>query len=270
MDHAADYLALNKEAWNQRVPAHLNSAFYDLEGFRQGASSLDPIVTDILGDVSGKRLLHLQCHFGQDTLSLQRMGAYCTGVDFSDVAITKAQALAHELDLEAKFVCTDVYSLPDELSGKFDLIFISYGTITWLPDLDEWARVIKHFLDPETGRLVFVEFHPFIWMWNNELTAISYPYFNTQPHSEQFEGTYADKDAQIKTTHVFWNHPLSEVFRSLQRVELEITSFQEYAHSPYDVLAGMIKVDNWKYVQKDFRDRIPYVYSIEATPTRSR
>ena len=141
-----DYLDINRESWNAWAEVNFESAFYDVPAFLAGRNSLTQIELDLLGDVKGKRILHLQCHFGMDTLSLARMGAHATGADLSDKAIEKARHLAAEMRLDAQFVCCDLYSLPDHLKGAFDIVFTSYGTIGWLPDLDKWAEVISHFL----------------------------------------------------------------------------------------------------------------------------
>ncbi|HKK38655.1 MAG TPA: class I SAM-dependent methyltransferase, partial [Cryomorphaceae bacterium] len=159
MKPKTDYQQINRQSWNDRVDSHLKSEFYDVEGFLKGQASLKEIELPLLGDVNGKSILHLQCHFGQDTLSLQRMGANCVGVDLSDKAIEAAQNLNEELGLNARFVACDVYEAPKHIDEKFDVVFTSYGTIGWLPDLDRWAEVIAHFLKPG-GKLVFVEFHP--------------------------------------------------------------------------------------------------------------
>jgi len=148
------YLDKNRALWNARVAAHVNSDFYDMAGFRAGKSSLKPPELRLLGDLSGKSVLHLQCHFGQDTLSLARMGAEVTGLDFSDEAIRTARALAEELQLPASFVCGDLYDAPALLQRQYDVVFTSYGVIGWLPDLNRWAEVVASCLKPG-GRFVF-------------------------------------------------------------------------------------------------------------------
>lgn len=131
-----NYRDINRAAWNAKTAVHIDSAFYDMPGFLAGNTTLKSLETGLLGDVKGKRILHLQCHFGQDSLSLARMGAHVTGVDFSDAAIAKARSLATELKLDARFVQCDLYSLKDHLDEVFDIVFTSYGTIGWLPDLN--------------------------------------------------------------------------------------------------------------------------------------
>ena len=160
MNSEKNYIEINRESWNHRTEVHLKSEFYDLEGFIKGKSSLNPIELNLLGDIAGKRILHLQCHFGQDTISLSRLGAEVTGVDFSDKAIESAKKIADQTGSSAKFICCDIYDLPDHLDEKFDIVFTSYGTIGWLPDLDKWAKIVSNYLKPN-GTFVFVEFQKY-------------------------------------------------------------------------------------------------------------
>jgi 2-polyprenyl-3-methyl-5-hydroxy-6-metoxy-1,4-benzoquinol methylase len=152
-----NYIDINKKAWDQKTQYHVESPFYDMDTFMKGKSTLNDIELQLLGNVTGKRVLHLQCHFGQDTLSLGRMGATVTGVDFSEAAINKARQLSHDIGVPARFVCCDIYDLHNHLDEQFDIVFTSYGTIGWLPDLDKWADVVSKFLKPG-GRFVFAEF----------------------------------------------------------------------------------------------------------------
>ena len=147
-----NYLETNRKAWNSKVPVHLSSSFYYVEEFKKGKSSLNEIELALLEEVKSKSILHLQCHFGQDSLSLSRMGAMVTGVDFSDIAINTARSLALELNLDAEFIESDVYALPEKLDKQFDIVFTSYGTIGWLPDLNKWAAVIANFLKAYSER----------------------------------------------------------------------------------------------------------------------
>ncbi|MEM9921253.1 MAG: class I SAM-dependent methyltransferase, partial [Bacteroidota bacterium] len=176
MEDQQNYLAVNKESWNKRAVVHYDSEFYDNASFLAGRSSLNPIELELLGDVTNKSILHLQCHFGQDTLSLARLGAQVTGIDLSDQAIEKAKLLSAESGVPATFLCCDLYSLPTQLDQQFDIVFTSYGTISWLPDLDRWADVVAHFIKPG-GRFVFAEFHPAVWMFSDDFSEVAYNYF---------------------------------------------------------------------------------------------
>lgn len=259
-----DYISINKNAWNIRTGVHMESSFYQVDEFIQGATSLNSIELDLLGDVQGKSILHLQCHFGQDSLSLQRLGAQVTGVDLSDKAIEQARILADKTKQHATFICADVYDLPNHLTEKFDIVFTSYGTIGWLPDMDKWANVVTHFLKP-SGKFVFVEFHPVVWMFDHDFTKVGYDYFNTGPIIETEKGTYADKNANIQYENIGWNHSLGEVLQSLVNVGLQIKSFSEFDYSPYNCLNNMVEFEPHKYHIKHIDKKIPLVYALLAT-----
>lgn len=263
MTNKIDYLSINKKSWNNRVDTHVQSDFYDMEGFLKGNTSLKTIELGLLGDISGQSVLHLQCHFGQDTISLARMGAKATGVDLSDKAIEKAGALAAKCEADASFVCCDIYDLPNHLNEQFDIVFTSYGTIGWLPDVDKWAEVISTFLKPG-GRLVFVEFHPFVWMYDDDFQKIHYNYFNTGPILEEESGTYADRDASIQQDYVMWNHSISEVVKSLLNNGLTISAMDEYDYSPYNCFNHTVEFETGKFRIQHLGDKIPMVYAIEA------
>ena len=260
---ANDYLNINKQTWNNKVEVHVNSDFYDMEGFLKGKSTLNSIELDLLGDVSGKRVLHLQCHFGQDTMTLARMGAKATGIDLSDKAIEKAKEINNKLNFDATFICCDIYDLPNHLDEKFDIVFTSYGTIGWFPDLDKWAKIIQRFLKPN-GEFIMVEFHPVIWMFDDDFTKIAYDYQSTEPIVETYEGTYADREANISQEYVMWNHALSEVFQSLIHQNLEIKYFLEYDWSPYACFKHTVEVEKGKYRISKFDKKVPLVFSIKA------
>jgi len=263
MDPESNYIEINKHSWNNRTDTHLKSDFYNLEGFLKGETSLNPIELAILGDIKGKRILHLQCHFGQDTISLSRLGAVVTGVDLSDKAIESARRIAQETNSDAQFICCDLYDLENHLDEQFDIVFTSYGTITWLPDLDKWGKLISKFLKPN-GKFVFVEFHPVVWMFDDNFEKIGYNYFNVAPIVETENGTYADKGADISQSYVTWNHSMSEVISSLVHNSMELIDIEEFDYSPYDVFSNMIEFEPKKHRIKHLDNKIPMVYAIVA------
>lgn len=263
MKSGNDYIEINRKSWNHNTPVHIASRFYDQEGFINGRNTLNEIELILLGDVSGKSILHLQCHFGQDSLSLERMGAMVTGADFSDIAIDEARKAAHALDLPAKFICSDIYQLPSVLDEKFDLVFTSYGTIGWLPDLNKWASVISHFLKPG-GKFVFAEFHPVVWMFDNEFKTIAYSYFNTGPIHDTHSGTYADRQASVEQQYISWDHGIGEVLSSLIGQKLEIASFTEFDYSPYNCFRNTIEIEPGKFQIEGLGRMIPMVYALTA------
>lgn len=264
MKEEENYLDINRKSWNNKVDIHLESEFYDLESFLKGQTSLNQIELDLLADIKGKSVLHLQCHFGQDTISLARLGAKSTGVDLSDKAIERARELAQKTATDAQFICADVYSLPDVLDEKFDIVFTSYGTIGWLPDLDKWAKVVAKYLKPE-GKFILVEFHPVVWMFDDDFQEIKYKYAKSDAIIETESGTYAEKKANITAKYVSWNHSLSEVINSLIENGLEIKGLEEFDYSPYDCFRHTIKLEERKYRIKHLGDKIPMVYALEAS-----
>ncbi len=258
-----NYVAVNRQSWNNRTEAHLKSEFYDMEGFLKGNTSLNDIELKLLGDIRGKSILHLQCHFGQDSISLSRLGAKVTGIDLSDKAIDSARQIAQQTQTDTKFICCDIYDLPKHLDEQFDIVFTSYGTIGWLPDLDRWAKIISTFLKPG-GQFVFVEFHPVVWMFDDDFDKIGYRYFNSGAIIESENGTYADKEADISQDYVCWNHGISEVLNSLIRNSLELKSFDEFDYSPYNCFAKTVEFAPKQYRIVHLEDKIPMVYSLVA------
>ncbi|RSK45321.1 class I SAM-dependent methyltransferase [Hymenobacter rigui] len=263
MSAADNYLELNRRLWNAKTEYHVQSEFYDVAGFRAGKSSLNEVELGLLGEVAEQQILHLQCHFGLDTLSLSRLGAQVTGVDLAENAIAYARTLAHELHLGAQFICADVYALPQHLHQQFDVVFTSYGVLGWLPDMERWAAVIAHFLKPG-GRLVLVEFHPVVWMFDASFSRIDYAYFNRETIAETETGTYADLTAPIRETAVSWNHSLAEVLGALLRQDLAVEQFEEYDYSPYNCFAGLEQVAERRYQLSALPGKLPMMYSVVA------
>ena len=259
-----NYLQVNRDHWNQRTPVHLTSDFYDVEGWLAGKECLREIELNILPQsLAGKSLLHLQCHFGQDTLSLARRGAQVTGVDLSDQAIGAARELSERSGLPGRFINCDLYSLPEHLNEPFDIVYTTYGTIGWLPDLDRWAAIVARYLKPG-GQFVFVEFHPMAWLWNEERTGIKYPYFNTEAIVEDTTGSYTDGSESVRGREISWDHPVSKVINSLLDQGLTLRRFEEYDYSPYTCFDDLIEVGENRYQFKQMPGLIPLTYSLEV------
>ncbi|MEE9431028.1 MAG: class I SAM-dependent methyltransferase [Melioribacteraceae bacterium] len=258
------YFQANKKIWNKRVDINFNSDFYGNEEFEKTKNSLNSIELNELGDVSGKRILHLQCHFGQDTLSLANLGAKVTGVDFSDEAIMKAKELSKSTNIPAEFICSNIFDLKENLNEKFDIVFTSYGTIGWLPDINKWANIVSHFLKPN-GEFIIAEFHPFVWMLDNNFEKIHYSYFHEdEPIEDIIKGTYADQDADIEMVEYGWNHSLSDVMTSLMKEGLSIEVFKEFPYSPYNCFPNMKETSKGKFEFKKFPSKLPLAYLIKA------
>ncbi len=263
MSHT-DYLEINRRAWNWKTGLHCKSRFYDVDGFLAGRGSLNEIETNILGDVHGKSILHLQCHFGQDSLSLARHGAKVVGVDLSDAAIEKAKELNRTLSLDAEFICCDIYDLPNRLDTKFDIIFTSYGILGWLPDLNRWAGVVSHFMKPN-GLFVLVEFHPVAWMFDPDFKKIDYPYSSQEPIVEE-TGTYTDAQEDTVMPTVTWNHGIGKVVTALAKQRIIVEELAEYDYSPYDIFHGAVESEPGRF--RLFDGKIPLVYSLVGRPER--
>jgi SAM-dependent methyltransferase len=258
-----NYLEINRKSWNAKVEPHLKSDFYFVDEFLKGRTSLNSIELELLGDLKDKSVLHLQCHFGQDSISLSRLGAKVTGIDLSDKAIDEARKLAQKCGTDTQFLCTDLYNLPNVLKEKFDIIFTSYGTIGWLPDLDRWAKVISHFLKPD-GKFVMAEFHPVVWMFDDDFEDVKYHYFNEKPIVETYEGTYADPSANIVQEYIMWNHSLGELLQNLIDNNLIINQFKEFDWSPYPCFRHVEEFDKGKWRISKFGNKLPLVFAIKA------
>jgi len=266
-----NFTDINRRLWNDKVSYHVRSPMYNVPGFLAGDDSLNKIESDLLGDVRDKRILHLQCHFGIDSLSLARRGAqHVTGVDMSDRGIDKARELAESINLSAstRFICCNIYDLQEHLSCDqdelFDIVFTSYGVTTWLPDINGWASVISRYLKPK-GVFIMAEFHPVICMFNETFSSIVESYFNQKPIISKCQGTYADRNAPIVNQSIEWNHSLSDTLQALINHGLRIDIFQEFDYSPYDCFLNSVKTEDGFYQIKGLEKKIPIVYAVKAT-----
>ncbi|HTH84632.1 class I SAM-dependent methyltransferase [Mycobacterium sp.] len=261
-----EQLAANRHVWDCWAPLHLTSKFYSVEDFIAGGSSLRSIETSELGDVLDKRLLHLQCHFGLDTLSWARLGADAVGVDNSEVAIDIARRLSVDTGIQADFVCSDLYALPGPLDrDSFDIVFSSYGVLSWLPDLEPWASVSAALLKPG-GVFYLVEFHPLLDMLDEDTgTRFEFPYFGAdrKPLVLRDEVSYADPDAdQPSHTLYQWIHSLGDVVSALAGAGLTIEWLHEFDYSPYACYPWLHERRHNEYVA-DF-PAAPHVFSVKA------
>ncbi|WP_124981048.1 class I SAM-dependent methyltransferase [Nonlabens xiamenensis] len=258
-----EFFSVNKITWNKKARVHLESNFYDQSAFAKAKNSLNYYELNALGDVTGQNLLHLQCHFGQDSLSWAHRGAKVTGIDLSDEAIAIATKLSHELDIPAKFVCCNVLDTSQFISEQFDIVFTSYGVIGWLPDLKPWAQMIAERLCPG-GVFYMAEFHPIAWMYDytSSPPQLKYHYNRHKTIYEEYTGTYADPTSQIVSKEYTWNHGLSTVIQALINVGLSIQHVEEHDGSPYDVFPDMTKRDDGLYYLKD--PYYPTIFELSA------
>ncbi|MGH9173432.1 MAG: class I SAM-dependent methyltransferase [Vicinamibacterales bacterium] len=269
MSRERDLMDENRAHWDEAAAIHPTTEFYDVAAFKRGETHFDELVLSQIGAVAGQSVLHLQCHFGMDTIRFSRLGAIATGVDFSPVAIQTARDLAAELGIETRFIESNVYDLPDVLGEQFELVFTSYGAITWLPDIKAWARAVACFVRPG-GRFVIVEGHPAAWPFDDEREdglVIRYPYFHTpEPLTLEYDGTYATTDTSLthRRTHN-WNHPLGAIINALIDAGLTIEHVGEYPVCAWRQIPIMEKgADGWWRLPEEYPD-LPFLFSIRAT-----
>ena len=264
-----DYLQANREHWNDLTDVHVGPEAYDLSSFiaswKQG-NVTDPPGACELGDVTGLSVLHLQCHFGLDTLRLSRLGAKVTGVDLSDRSIAVARNTAAELDVDAIFQQCNVLTL--DLADEFDLVYTSLGVLCWLPDLRPWAHVIAKHLKPG-GLFYMIENHPFASIFDdeaeNELRA-RYAYFHSDtPFRFDGPGSYAAPDAVVEHSVTYeWTHSIADVLTALLAEKLTIQSYQEFPFCGYQMLPFMIETDVGWVLPDDMKNRLPLAFSVKA------
>lgn len=264
-----DGIALNRAMWDEQVATHLRSDFYNVEGFRRGETDLTPIEAGEIGDIAGLRVAHLQCHFGMDTMYLARRGARVTGLDFSANAIAAARQLAAETGSTADFVEGNVYDAPQLMGeGAFDLVFTSWGTILWLPDIGRWARVVAALLRPG-GRLYFLDGHPVASVLNQDDAAgpilPAYPYFSDAPLVFDAQGSYADRDAVFTNTRsAEWTHPVGAIVGALLAAGLRLTALREHDAAAWQMWPCLVRGADGLWRLPSDRPGLPLSITIEA------
>ncbi|MCB0198720.1 MAG: class I SAM-dependent methyltransferase [Anaerolineae bacterium] len=262
-----EYLQANQKLWDQWTTEHEQSPFYDVDGFRAGKDRLRSIELAELGNVAGKSLLHLQCHFGMDTLAWARRGASATGVDLSEKSIELARTLSRELAIPADFVCCDIYDLPRRLDGTFDIVFTSYGVLHWLRDLKPWGRIIAHFLKPG-GIFYIVEDHPAFRMFTTGEGAtieLANPYFFSEiPHRVEMSGSYATDNQGEAASFYLWDHGISDVINALVGAGLTIEFLHEFPYAARAKFPFMQQgADGWWRLPPEYV-QIPFLFSLQA------
>ncbi len=273
-DRAEQYRA-NRARWDELVAIHASSRFYDLDGFRAGGSSLLPLELQALGDVRGRTLLHLMCHFGLDTLSWARLGARCTGADFSPRAVALAARLAEEQELDARFVCADLYELPSVLQERFDIVFTSYGVLAWLHDLRGWAQTVRRHLAPG-GLFCMVEIHPTAMIFDDEDLSQGlrpgYDYFTRQAMAFDDERSYAGSGSVEHQRSYQWTHTMGEVISALAAAGLRIERLQEHPFCCYPAFEGMQRRPDgyWEIPPELCAYPLPLLFTLTARAPQSR
>ena len=269
----AESFALNRANWDERAPAHAASPDYAVEKFVTDPTFLSHVVQfdlPLLGDVKGLRGVHLQCHIGTDTISLARLGADMTGLDFSQPAIDEARRLAARTNSPTKFVQSNLYEAASVLApGSFDLVFTGVGALPWLPDIEGWAEVVAKLLRPG-GRLFIREGHPMLWAVDETVTdalTLGYPYFeHAEPLVSDEPGTYVETDVEFKSTKTHsWAHGVGETINALLSHGMQITGLVEHQSVPFEALPGqMVKGDLDEWQLADRPARLAHSFTLQA------
>jgi 2-polyprenyl-3-methyl-5-hydroxy-6-metoxy-1,4-benzoquinol methylase len=275
VDH---YRQANLQNWESRVPVHLAADGDGVRALAEDPTALSTVVAHdahALGDLSGLRALHLQCHVGTDSLSLARLGARVTGLDFAPSAVEAARQLCERAGVPARFVVSDVYEAGVALNGeRFDLVYTGVGALCWLPDIVGWARVVSALLEPG-GRLYLRELHPVLFTLdderNDELLVIRYPYFNTaEPQFVDSPTSYQNRAVELTAPQRYvWNHGLGEVVTALIDAGLRITSLVEHDESEWHALPWMVPTSDGRHGLPPGRERVPLMYTIQAVRERA-
>jgi len=259
--------ATNRAWWDERVPLHLTSDFYDLDEFLAEPDVLRAFETAEVGDVTGAHLLHLQCHIGLDTLSWAHRGATVTGLDFSAPAVDAATALAAQLDLPARFVTADVYDAADILAGEtFDVVYTGIGALNWLPDITRWAGVVARLLAPG-GFLYLAETHPVQDVLDDDSgSTFDLDYFDAGPIVWEEEGSYADPDADTDANvTVEYHHTLGEIVSAVIEAGLRLEFLHEHDCTPSQRFDTLVRGDDGLYRFPAGIPRVPLLFSLRAT-----
>ena len=269
-----EYREANRDNWDDRVPIHVASNDYGVAAFKNDEDYVSPVVrfdAPLLGDVNGKSLLHLQCHFGLDTLSWARLGAAVTGIDFSPKAIEAARQLNADTSLSGRFVESELYDSPSALDEQFDIVYTSIGAICWVPEVRRWAEVVAHFLKP--GGIFYIrEMHPVLWSMDYErkdgLKCLKFPYFEkAEPMRWDDSQTYTDGETPLGHTVTYeWNHSMGEIITSLIDAGLRIEYLKEYPYTSGALgLPGVERGEDGMWRFPGSNDSFPMMYSIRAT-----
>lgn len=262
-----DWLELNRANWDARVPVHVASSFYDLDGFRAGRDTVGPIQAAEVGDVSGKRLVHLQCHIGLDTLSWARRGASVSGLDFSAPAIETARTLAADAGIPASFVVSEVYDAVSAFDGaRFDIVYTGTGALVWLPSVTRWASVVASLLAPG-GFVYLIEGHPFAQVLSEESGSfvVSYDYFDSSGAVEDYPYTYTDGPALTRTQSVQFQHSLGSIVTALARAGLRIEFVHEFDFEMFQRFPSMEPGPDGCFRLPAGRARMPMMFSLRAS-----
>jgi len=259
-----DYNKTNIEFWEKIIPIHQNAKFYEMDSFLKGNSTLKMVEEEEIGDVNGKSILLLLCHFGLHTLSLARKGAHVVGVDYSREAIKLAKELSCTTALKAEFICANIYDLPDILDRKFDIVFTSYGVLYCLNDLNKWGQVIATYLKKD-GLFYIVELHPIFYMLDEEGKRFVNPYFhNPEPTFVERKPAYVDLNSGFQTSFYEWRHSLSDVVNAVINAGLKLEFLHEFPFIVYGIKNYLVEDSPGKFRIKNCENMPPLMFSLKA------
>lgn len=267
-----EYTRTNLENWESRVPVHTGAGGYDLQRFVDDPDALSDVVAfdaSRLGDLTGLRVVHLQCHIGTDTLSLARLGANVTGVDFSPTALAAARDLSERAGPSIRLVESAVDDVPERLPETFDLVYTGVGALNWLPSVRRWATVIAGLLQPG-GRLYLRDGHPMAYALDDERTdrllVVEYPYFETQePQRWETPHSYTESREPLEYPVTYeWNHGLGEIVQAVIDAGLRLTRLEEHREIEWPFFGWMRPTNRGGFVLPDRPERLPLMYSLEA------
>jgi SAM-dependent methyltransferase len=268
-DRTGDRIAANRSNWEDRVPIHLASRFYDVEGWLADRPGPRQREIDALGDVAGLDLVHPQCHFGLDTLAWADAGATVTGLDFSPSAIAAATELAHRagLDHRAEFICSDVYEAAAVLAPRtFDLVYVSLGALCWLPSVGRWADQVAALARPG-GRLYLHDAHPLAWSLAYESPTLEFTYFEEpDPYVDDSDETYTDAEGPVAHTRSYeWNHSIGEVVTALIERGMRIDTLVEHDWTVHQRFPSLVETAPGRWTTPPGRPRMPLTFTVVAT-----
>jgi SAM-dependent methyltransferase len=267
MADAERHVEANRVLWNRWTQRDTASDHHkDMAAFREGGLSLRPIERRELGDVSGKSLLHLQCNMGSDTLSWARLGARVTGVDFAETAVAQGQALAAEAGLDARFVCSDLYTLPETLDEQFDIVYTSYGAICWMPDLERWAQVAAHFVKPG-GVFYMVDMHPVAGLITEDASGLRVRVPNryehsAEPYAEESDATTEDGEHEVVYS---WSYSLGEPITALLNAGLRLEYLHEHPMTFWRQYPSLVDGGDGYWHWTTPENSVPLLFSLRAT-----
>jgi 2-polyprenyl-3-methyl-5-hydroxy-6-metoxy-1,4-benzoquinol methylase len=263
---------VNLKRWNELAAIHAASDYYHIDQFlgEDNFSTLSAIEKAEIGSLENKTLLHLQCHIGTDTLSLARRGAQVTGIDFSSKSIEQARTLAKQAALDADFIVSNVYDVPEKIDQQFDVVYSNWGSLCWLKDLAAWAKVIHHCLKPG-GMLYLADIHPFGLLYARDKKyqlkeAQSYfPDTHNSPNLFMYAHTYTDQNIEIENKDFYqWPYMIADVVTYLCQNGLQIEYLREHPYSTYQQMPGMKKLENGLYVIPQDQNQIPLTFTLKA------